>query len=303
MSGASEALSRKRAGALDLQGVVSSMKALAASSIDQYEKAVESLEDYSRAVQLGLSVCLRDVAPSPDGNEPRRRGPQAVGAVIFGSDQGLVGGFNEVLAEFALASLRALPGPAIRIWAVGERIAALLNDVGLPPPSVLPVPNSIEAIAPLVGELLIQLEAARERGELLEVYVYHNHPKGAATYEPASRRLLPLDEQWRRSLLALAWPTHNLPQVVQGPEPALRSFIREYLFVLLFQTCAQSLASENASRLASMQRAEKNIEGILEDLNRRFHRLRQESIDQELFEVISGYEALSSTAVQGGSGT
>jgi F-type H+-transporting ATPase subunit gamma len=42
-----------------------------------------------------------------------------------------------------------------------------------------------------------------------------------------------------------------------------------------------------------MQRAEKNIDGILEDLNLKLHRIRQESIDEELFDVISGYEALT----------
>jgi F-type H+-transporting ATPase subunit gamma len=46
-------------------------------------------------------------------------------------------------------------------------------------------------------------------------------------------------------------------------------------------------------RLAAMQRAEKNIEGILDELTRTFHRVRQESIDEELFELISGYEALA----------
>jgi vacuolar-type H+-ATPase subunit B/Vma2 len=69
--------------------------------------------------------------------------------------------------------------------------------------------------------------------------------------------------------------------------------IREYLFISLFRACAESLASENASRLAAMQRAEKNIDELLEDLNRTFHRQRQSSIDEELFDVVSGFEALS----------
>ena len=42
-----------------------------------------------------------------------------------------------------------------------------------------------------------------------------------------------------------------------------------------------------------MQRAEKNIDEILDDLNRTFHRIRQSSIDEELFDVVSGLEALS----------
>jgi F-type H+-transporting ATPase subunit gamma len=73
----------------------------------------------------------------------------------------------------------------------------------------------------------------------------------------------------------------------------LRALIGEYLFVSLFRACAESLASENASRLAAMQRAEKNIDELLESMNAAFYRLRQSSIDEELFDVVSGFEALS----------
>ena len=49
-----QSLRRKIDGAGDLQGVVGAMKALAASSIGQYEKAVQSLDDYYRTVELGI---------------------------------------------------------------------------------------------------------------------------------------------------------------------------------------------------------------------------------------------------------
>ena len=64
------------------------------------------------------------------------------------------------------------------------------------------------------------------------------------------------------------------------------------MFVSLFRACAESLASENASRLAAMQRADKNIEELLAAFKSSFHRLRQSSIDEELFDVVSGFEAL-----------
>jgi len=81
--------------------------------------------------------------------------------------------------------------------------------------------------------------------------------------------------------------------VIQEATSPLRAFIREYLFVLLIQAHAESLASEKSSRLAAMQRAEKNMDGILEDLNLELHRNCQESIDEKLFDVITGYEALT----------
>jgi F-type H+-transporting ATPase subunit gamma len=73
----------------------------------------------------------------------------------------------------------------------------------------------------------------------------------------------------------------------------MRALIREYLFVSLFRACAESLASENASRLAAMQRADKNIDELLEDLRGSYYHVRQSGIDEELFEVVSGFEALS----------
>ena len=73
----------------------------------------------------------------------------------------------------------------------------------------------------------------------------------------------------------------------------LRALIREYLFISLFRAWAESLASENASRLSAMERADKNIDEMLVGLNGTFQRSRQGGIDAELFDVISGFEALS----------
>jgi F-type H+-transporting ATPase subunit gamma len=293
VSGATETLGRKIAGARDLKAVVRSMKALAASSIGQYERAIESLDGYYRTVELGLSACLRQSRSAAYAGLKTPASAPAVGAVLFGSDQGLVGRFNEVLMEFAVGRLQALPGKTKQIWAVGERMRALVRDAGLTAPGLLSVPNSVDAITALVGQILIEIEAVRERGDVGEIYIFHNHPISAAVYEPVGKQLLPLDRLWQDQLTALPWPTKNLPEVIEAARPTLEAFIREYLFVLLFQACAESLASENASRLAAMQRAEKNIEQMLDELNRTFHRVRQESIDEELFDVIAGYESLS----------
>ena len=295
MSGTTDSLNRKLATARDLGAVVRSMKAVAASSIGQYERAVESLHDYYGTVEMGISACLRQTASAPDvaAEKPAR----AIGAILFGSDQGLVGRFNEVLMEFAMTKLRSLPGTLRQIWTVGERIQTLAAGTGpagvAPVPRLLHVANSVEAITPLVGQILIDIEAARERDSVTEIYVFHNKPKSAATYEPSYRRLLPLDAAWRRDLASKSWPAKTSPQVIDPVAPVLEAFIREYLFVLLFQACAESLASENASRLAAMQRAEKNIREIVDQLNGKCHRLRQETIDEELFEVVAGYESLS----------
>jgi F-type H+-transporting ATPase subunit gamma len=289
MSDTTAGMRRKIAGAGDLQSVVRTMKAVAASSIGQYEKSVSALADFNRAVELGLGACFRENGAAPLA--PERKAPGAIGAVVFGSDQGLVGQFNDVVADFAIEALAALPGKP-EIWAVGERVHERLVDAGLSPRGVSPVPNSVKAITPLVGKILLESEARQQHG-IAELHLFHNRPKSGAVYEPVNQRLLPLDEAWRRKLATVPWPTANLPEVIGAGTETLRAFIRGYFFVSIFRACAESLAAENASRLSAMQRADKNIDELLDDLNRTFHRLRQNDIDEELFDVVSGFEALT----------
>ena len=300
MSDSTASLRRKINSAGDLQSVVRTMKALAASNIGQYENSVRALADYYRTVELGLRACFRESGPAalmPDRQAPSDTG--WIGAIVFGSDQGLVGQFNEVAADYAIKTLAALSGKP-QVWAVGERVHARLAEAGLPLLGLFAVPNSVKGITPLVAQIQIQSEAHRAKGGYARVYVFHNRPQSEALYEPVSQRLLPLDARWQQDLAKVRWPTANLPEILRGRTETLRALIGEYLFISLFRACAESLASENASRLAAMERAEKNIDELLENLYGTFHRLRQRGIDEELFDVISGYEALPQEATEAG---
>jgi F-type H+-transporting ATPase subunit gamma len=291
VSGTTEVLRRKISSAGDLQAVVRAMKALAASSIGQYEKSVRALADYYRTVELGLSACFRVNEPVT-ATVQRKASAQAgtISAIVFGSDQGLVGQFNDVVADYAIKALAALPGTA-QVWAVGERAHARLAEAGLSLARLFSVPNSVQAIAPLVGQIQIETEARRTEGDNAPLWVFHNRPLSGALYTPVGKRLLPLDTQWQQGLAKIHWPSVSLPEVLGGTA-TLRALVREHLFISLFRACAESLASENASRLAAMERAEKNINDLLEQLHGSFHQLRQSGIDEELFDVISGFEAL-----------
>jgi F-type H+-transporting ATPase subunit gamma len=149
MSDTQVSLRRKIDGAVKLESVVRTMKAVAASSIGQYEAAVRALADYERSVELGLNACFRQMGPVA-AHSGRGRGARVVGAIVFGSDQGLVGQFNEAMAEFVEKTLATLPGEK-KIWAVGERIYARLVDAGLPLAGQFVVPSSVNAITSLVG--------------------------------------------------------------------------------------------------------------------------------------------------------
>lgn len=287
-------LRRKITGANDLQAVVRTMKAVAASSISEYENSVRALADYYHTVELGLSACFRQhQTKTRQQTLAPPQAPKILGAVIFGSDQGLVGQFNDVIADFAIDTLTRLtsasPSEKPMILAVGERVQARLIDAGLSVERGFAVPGSVKAIAPLLGQVLRATEKNHQRDEVTELRLFYNRPTSGPVYAPVTQRLLPLDAKWRNQLIAMPWPTSNLPEVLgHQPLETLRALVRDYLFVSLFRACAESLSSENASRLAAMQRADKNIDELLTDLNSKFHRLRQGNIDAEMFDVIAG---------------
>jgi F-type H+-transporting ATPase subunit gamma len=98
-----EGLKRRIQSTRDLQSVVKTMKSLAAVKIRQYEKAVEALADYNRTVEMGLQVVLQD---GRSAGEMRSTGSNdRIGAVVFGSDQGMCGQLNDQVASHALRVL------------------------------------------------------------------------------------------------------------------------------------------------------------------------------------------------------
>ncbi|MDD4710493.1 MAG: F0F1 ATP synthase subunit gamma [Eubacteriales bacterium] len=292
MSDSMAGMRRKIKSAGDLKSVVRTMKAMASSSIGQYERSVIALAEYYSTIELGLGLCLRMI-----GSEPlleiatKQKSTRTTGVVVFGSDQGMVGRFNDVIADYATARLAALPGKK-HIWAVGERVYNSLTDTGFSPVGLYSVPYAIKGVTPLVGQLLVDCETSQSQGEIDEIRLFYNRPSAKTVYEPVSQRLLPLDENWRLEMSEIPWPDGNLPEVVGNSFVTLSALIHEYLFVSLFRACTESLASENASRLAAMQRADKNIDELLNELKNKYHRMRQSSIDSELFDVISGAEAM-----------
>ena len=288
-----ESLRKKITGATEIQSVVRTMKTMAAANIGQYETAVSSLQDYYRTIVLGLIAYFREEKIGQIITEKKAKRKRNKQLLLL---------FSVLILDWLASSmirllhlqcrvLNDLPGRKI-VWPVGERIQSLLSESKFDTARLFSVPNSVDAITTLVGQLLIKSQQRIEEGNLQAIYIFHNKPVAPAGYEPVFQQLLPLDENWRQNLNQYKWPGKNLPEVAGDRKSTLEALISEYLFVSLYKACAESLASENASRLAAMERAKKNIDDMLEDLNRTFHRLRQETIDEELFDVVSGFEAL-----------
>lgn len=292
-----EALQRQIASGEDLSSIVRTMKALAATSVRQYEKAAESLDDYYHTVELGLSVVLSSHLESHSGPEPASVQDRPVLIFIIGSDHGLAGRFNEQIVSYALEEYWAQNDtahggmPAAKyIVAVGEQAISRINAADIDMAGHFNMPSSINAITPFIQQLLEEIDRFRDREGVEKVLLFYSRPL-TASFNPRAETLLPVDLVQLRET-RLKWESRSLPTFTMSGEKLLSALLRQYFFVSLYRACALSLAAENTSRLAAMQAAEKNIEERLGELKTSYQHERQAAITEELLDIISGFRAV-----------
>jgi F-type H+-transporting ATPase subunit gamma len=242
---------------------------------------------------MGLQIVLREQPPF--GEIRRRKTRPALGAVVFGSQQGLAGQFNEQIAGYAIEQLHQMGSKetGCRLLAVGQQVVHRLIREGQSIDDRLSQPNSVSGITPAVRRILLRIERWRREEPFMRVMLFHHRPRSRASYEPHMMALVPIDEDWLQDLRQREWTSSSLPTYTMERTELLASLIRQHLFISLYRAFAESLASENASRLAAMQAAERNIEERVEKLQGRYHHRRQSAITAELLDIVSGFEALT----------
>lgn len=315
-------LRRRIDNADDMQSVVSSMKVLAVVSIRQFEKALVSLNDYNRVVELGLQAIIQNGSamsgavlktdvplvrpPDPESAGRRQNSKGAEGrnhvpadrtcVLIFGSEQGLSGQFNEQVVEFALRGMERL-GLATdnrSLLAVGDHVAYRLKSAGLPIERIFPIHGTAKAVTETVREVFLFLDGLRREKNVTRIILFYHKPLSGAHYLPQMSHLYPVERRFLIDLAQRPWPSpRSRPVIATDQVKLFRLLIRQYLRITMERAFVESLLSENASRLLAMQVAEKNIAEYIEDLKHQFNNRRQGEITAELLDIVAGSEALA----------
>jgi F-type H+-transporting ATPase subunit gamma len=267
------------------------MKTLAAVSIHQYESAGAALDDYAGTVEMGLRAILRQHLALLNGESETC----CSAAVILGSDHGLCGRFNEDLARFATKHL--LCGgqslSQVPLLVVGAKVAAKLEAQGALADPVLTWPGNVEGLTETVQSLLIRLDMMLASRPGARILIFHNRRREEVASQPHVTQLLPLDKERLLGLAQKPWPSRCLPTFSMEFDRLFAALVRLHLFVALFRAAAESVASEQASRLLAMQAAERNIEQHLDEVNAEYRAQRQQQITDEIIDVLSGFEAIA----------
>ncbi|WP_462324311.1 F0F1 ATP synthase subunit gamma [Desulfoplanes sp.] len=285
-----EALKKKIHSAKELFSLVKTMKALAAVNMRQYETALAALQEYSTTVETGLQAVLTQLPGRRASSIPRGR--TTCGYIVFGSDQGMCGPFNEQVAE-ATRTHRKNSGDAhgeTSVITVGERLVYDFAD------SIFhgfSLPAQVRGITTRTQEILAVMDQWQREKRIHTIIIVHNHPLHPTGFETITTRFLPMDQAWYAQLATERWPSKQIPMTTVDQDALLSRFSGQYLFASLHRIMAGSMVAENSARLAAMQAAEKNIEELLGGLTGQYHRERQSRITEELLDIIVGFSTIN----------
>lgn len=272
-------------GVRSLKDIVHSMRSLAAVNLYKTEKVLQSIRRYRLMIQEGLAL-VNYLLPIPNpGTKDKSTLP--TGYLVFTSDQGLSGSFNEKIIDFVEAY--EPPATEVLYMATGVRGRNLLEERKISISLYTPAPTSLEGIRKSMRDLSDTLYLHYSEGRFGSLILFYNVYISVGKFTPTAFPVLPLDvTQFKRKE-----ELSSQPHLYLTPEELLPLLIEEYLFIELYRAFVESLASENGSRLSSMDSAGKNIDKKIEDLLQLYRISRQEEITSEMLEIISGAEALT----------
>ena len=285
-----ETLARRTTSMQGIRSVVHTMKTLSVINSAPYEHAARAIEAYRDTVLEGLHAFLSQSGPINAATP----GAGAQVMVVFGSDHGLCGNYNEALAGHVGRHINADAGSATTVLCVGAQMADALADQGLRVKKTFFPPASVDGIGRLANLLTQKLDDIRRQSHPHDVAVslaYFARSEGGSQ-TPEIAALLPLDRAIIADLQAKPWVSRSLPYFSMPRDDLFMALIRGYLFASLFRASAEALVTENAARLALMQQAEQSVDEQLEELTSETRALRQSEITTELLDVIIGFEAL-----------
>ncbi len=247
----------------------------------------------ARPYQETLGRVLQRVAATagPDlSHELLRRHEEVrtVAYVVFSTDRGLCGGFNNNLfrkldreiarqrEEGREIVLHLLGRKAVQHY--GKREQAVASQrTGVTPSDVL------EA----VRELADRLQASFVGGEVQQVVLAYNVFRSAGSQVPSLVPLLPLT-------LEAGDPAEAGGEYTFEPDGRriLDTLLPMFLQTRLQQCFLETEAGEHAARMQAMDNATRNAEELIDTLTLSYNRARQAAITTEIIEIVSGAEAL-----------
>lgn len=271
----------------DTRQITSAMETISVAKMRKAMLLYENNKEYFEIMRLTIN----DIAIHTKGIvsryfEDNKAGGKAI-FIVIASDKGLAGGFNHNVLNTAYNKI--LQYPNSNVFTVGQVANEYFLRKGLTPDieymSAAYEPSMKDAI-----EIANSIKELYSKHMMDEVYIVYTKMITNTNMVPDIIKLLPLSKQ---DVILKDQPTSMEEDLIHeieyepSADEVLESLIPQYLTGVIYGALIQSSASEQSSRRTAMNNATNNATDILDELNIEYNRARQESVTNELAEIIT----------------
>ncbi|MGD1992308.1 MAG: F0F1 ATP synthase subunit gamma [Anaerolineae bacterium] len=264
------------------------VEALRTISMGSWRSALDwrrSLGRYEERLSRIL-VSLVPHLPAP-ARQRREERVEKVLVVIVGSERGLVGAFNQTLAQGAQEVLaeQEAAGALIETVAFGTRLQRILEQRYRPADRTRALSVSALPSFDLANQLSQHWLLQYERDDLDAVDLIYNAYRGMAKYELQTVRLIPPSLPVTDGEGKGPWPP---PIIETDPLSLYIRVVRQWTAISFHRILLDSAAAEHSTRYQLMQSASRTTERLISELTLMIQAARRHEITQEMVELAVG---------------
>jgi len=273
----------------NMRKMTKTMKMVSASKFKRAHKAQINAKEYAAK----LSELIARLAQAGTGNHPLfkiKKSVTRVLVVLFTSDKGLCGGFNNNLIrktrnwmednrhQYTVMDMSFCGRRGYMSFRRSARIRKYYENITVKP-------DFNDALS-----VVQDMTSAFIKEEYDEIYLAYNHFNGPLSQSPVIEKILPLDAS---VLVSKDIHLQNAYYTYEPKEAQMFSFlIPKFLSFKIFFVLLENAAGEHGARMAAMDKASQNTADLIDRYTLLRNRARQAAITTELIEIISGAEAL-----------
>lgn len=267
------------------------MRSVAASKMRKTQDRRDQIKPYANQLQKLVANVVRSVGSE---NQPlmqkRERGKRLV--VVFSSDRGLCGAFNNTIIRFAEDYLKSLKDE-YEVYAVGKRCGDYFRKHGYPL-------NRLQAdfrgniVLDRIQEIAEEIKLLFLEKGFANVDLVYNRAITAMIYRPQREQFLPLQEEELFAGLEKDARSSQAMDYIFEPDAKtlLIYLLPKFVETKIFYTFVDAFAAEHQARMLAMSTANENCIELIETLTLQMNKARQADITKEILEIVGGAEAL-----------
>lgn len=272
--------------------ITGAMKMISSAKMHKAEQALKRQLPFRNQIETIianlLSADAQFASPLLDARDVKH-----VSIVVLGSDDGLCGAYNVNIFKQLLERIqhyRSIYGDDVKIKVipVGAKMIKAANKVAHTTVSVEPIDGiDSKTEADGVKAFMAQLQQQFLVGDTDLVDVLYMNFKSVSRQRPRFEQILPVVQESfmpEGAKVASARPYLFEPDVNQ----IFSSVLPLFLLSTLQEIFTENRASEQAARVMAMQSANDNAKKLLDQLRLEYNKLRQQSITNELLDIVGG---------------